>query len=178
MLPRSLSRREMIGLPTLRLPSRPRSSSFSLFFSSSTLPSDRSNKQTFNPQTPTHTHTHDDTSPSTRNIKVAKVQDLGLLLFQRKGKKLKLAVTFFQRHNPAHFSPTPLPPQSTGPATLSPVMPCECTKKMRKSNTELLRKKKRFHVISVFFSLLSLSPYSLFLSFSFEFSLFSSSSSQ
>ena len=162
MLPRSLSRREMIGLPTLRLSSRPRSSSFSLFFSSSTLPSDRSNKQTFYPQTPTHTHTHDDTSPSTRNIKVAKVQDLGLLLFQRKGKKLKQRSRWCKGHFQIFFSlehcPSPFFNDITPPIFhqlpfhLSPLVPrpsplscrVNAPKKMRKSNTELLRKKNVF----------------------------------
>lgn len=103
----------------------------------------------FIPKLP-HTHTHDNTSPSTRNIKVAKVQDLGLLLFQRKGKKLKqrsrwckghfqiffslehCPSPFFNDITPPIFSQIPLPPQSTGPATLSPVMPCVCTKKNEK----------------------------------------------
>ena len=124
MLPRSLSRREMIGLPTLRLPSRPRSSSFSLFFSSSTLPSDRSNKQTFYPQTPTHTYPRQyvsldskyKSSQSTRSrtpslSKKRKKTQAAVTLVQGALSDLLLAralpVTFFQRHNPAHFFTNP-----------------------------------------------------------------------
>ena len=39
---------------------------------------------------------------------------------------------FFNDITPPIFSQIPLPPQSTGPATLSPVMPCVCTKKNEK----------------------------------------------